>query len=531
MAPITSWALSALLLASSALAAPNEKRAVNPTVSIDAGRIIGTATTLPSATAAVNQFLGIPYAAPPVRFEKSVKPTRWLLPKTVQKRGKSCIQQFNYPAEGREFTKAVFSNPPPEESEDCLFLNVFAPSSKAPEGGFPVMFWIYGGALQFGNAGQPAYDGSYLAGFEDVIVVSFNYRTNVFGFPASPELALTNRNLGFFDQRLALSWVQTNIAQFGGNPKKVTIFGESAGALSVDALITTSPTNPPFRAGILQSGQASLAKFIGRTNSTTAWLSLAEKVGCTSGSQLACLKKVDPLKIKDTIERNQLGFNPVADEITFASDPAALRAAKKIANVPIMVGSNANEGRVFNVGQTNLTAYLEETFQIPALINAIRAAYPLGTPGLETEYDVISQIFTDLVFTCPASGNAESSRAAGYDTWRYFYTPTFNNINPALALVGIDLKAWHSAEIPMAFGTYPRTGVTAQQEALSRYMRGAWASFARNPTEGPGWNKLGTYNGTDLGVLGLNGSGGVTVTPKTVADARCALFAPIYATL
>ena len=121
------------------------------------------------------------------------------------------------------------------------------------------MFWIYGGALQFGNAGQPAYDGSYLASFEDVIVVSFNYRTNVFGFPASPELALTNRNLGFYDQRLALSWVQTNIAQFGGNPKKVTLFGESAGALSVDALITTSPKNPPFRAAILQSGQASLA--------------------------------------------------------------------------------------------------------------------------------------------------------------------------------------------------------------------------------------------------------------------------------
>ena len=278
MAPLTTWALSALLFTSAAIAAPSEQliKRANPTVSIDSGRIIGTQTALPSATAPVNKFLGIPYAAPPVRFEKSVKPSRWLLPKTVQRVGKSCIQQFNYPAEAREFTKAVFSTPSPEESEDCLFLNVFAPTGTPPAGGYPVMFWIYGGALQFGNAGQPAYDGSYLAGFEDVVVVTFNYRTNVFGFPASPELQLANRNLGFYDQRLALSWVQSNIKAFNGDPKKVTIFGESAGALSVDALITTSPVNPPFRAAILQSGQASLAKFIGRTNSTTAWLDLTE---------------------------------------------------------------------------------------------------------------------------------------------------------------------------------------------------------------------------------------------------------------
>ena len=133
-------------------------------------------------------------------------------------------------------------------------------------------------------------------------------------------------------------------------------------------------------------------------------------------------------------------------------------------------------------------------------------------------------------FTCQASLTATSSAAAGLDTYRYFYTPTFNNINPALAL-GIDLKAFHSAEIPLAFGTYPKTGVTAQQETLSRYMRSSWAGFAKNPAAGPGWNKVGTYSNTDLAVLGSAGSSGATLTPRTVADARCALYAPVYAIL
>ncbi len=303
----------------------------------------------------------------------------------------------------------------------------------------------------------------------------------------------------------------------GGDPKKVTILGESAGALSVDALVTTSPKNPPFPGAILQSGQAALGRFIGRTNSTVAWLSLVEKVNCTSAKKLIeCVRKVAATTLKDIIERNVLSFNPVGDDITFPTDAAGARKKRQVANVPVMLGTDAHEGRAFNVANNNLTAYLTETFQIPELISAVRAAYPQGTLGLVTDYDVISAVFTDLVFTCPAKISSEASASAGYDTYRYFYAPTFPNINPALPLLGIDLKAFHSAEIPMAFGAYSKDGTTAQQVALSNYMRGVWAGFARTPKTGPGWNKLGTYSGTDLGVLGLNGSSGVTVTKREV---------------
>lgn len=547
MAPLSYWTLSALLLPFSAFASPapvpnviavrheqSSDRSKFPTAVIDSGKIIGTTTTLPSATASVNQFLGVPYAAPPVRFAKPEKVKKWKSPKTVQTRGAACIQQFSGSTTAAQFTRSIFNDPPPVESEDCLFLNVFAPSGEPPKGGFPVLFWIYGGSLAFGSAGQPAYDGSWLAGFEDVIVVTINYRTNVFGFPASPELAVTERNLGFYDQRFALAWIQTNIHSFRGNPKKVTIFGESAGALSVDALVTTSFENPPFRAAIMQSGQASLARFINRTNSTLSWLTLAEKVNCTTAaSQLDCIRKVDPLLVKDAIEKNSLTFSPVADNITLSSNAAANRAARKIADVPILSGSNAQEGRVFNVRNNNLTAYLTSTFQVPALLEAVKAAYPRGVAGLVSDYDIISAIYTDLVFTCPAALTANASAAAGYDTWRYFYTASFPNLN-AIDRIGIDLQAFHSAEIPMVFGTYGNAtsrdngNSTAQQEALSKYMQGAWAGFAKNPKAGPGWNKLGTYNGSDLGVLGWQGSGGVTVTNRTIADKKCAVFAPVY---
>ena len=189
-----------LALAGSALAIPLDGNhdgscvvPTDPTAVIDSGKIIGTATSLPDAPSEVNKFLGIPYAKPPQRFAKPEKPEAWAdnLALVTQKYSPSCFQQFNYPNPGRAFTIASFSSPSPVESENCLFLNVFAPAGEAPEGGRPVLFWIYGGGLQFGNAGQPAYDGSYLAGFEDVVVVTINYRTNS-TFPMPVLIPLTN---------------------------------------------------------------------------------------------------------------------------------------------------------------------------------------------------------------------------------------------------------------------------------------------------------------------------------------------------
>lgn len=209
-----------------------------PTVTLSIGEVIGTTTSLPTATATVNKFLGIPFAqSPPERFSPPTAPGKVSTPINATAWKPACIQQFVYPLASQEFTELVFNTPTPQESEDCLYLNVYAPAAPAAGKGRAVMFWIYGGSLEFGNAGQPAYDGSHFAAYEDVIVVSTNYRTNVFGFPSSPELNLTGHNLGFLDQRFALDWVQNNIQAFGGDPEKVTIsFPRNS--------------NPPFRAAI-----------------------------------------------------------------------------------------------------------------------------------------------------------------------------------------------------------------------------------------------------------------------------------------
>ena len=150
-----------------------------PTVTIASGPLIGTTTAVPSATAVVNQFLGIPFAqSPPLRFAPPTQPKRWRNPLHVTAWKPACIQQFNYPEATRNFTMHVFGSSTPVESEDCLYLNIYQPSTPAPPGGRTVMFWIYGGSFQFGDAGMPSYDGSKFAAYQDVIVVTANYRTN-----------------------------------------------------------------------------------------------------------------------------------------------------------------------------------------------------------------------------------------------------------------------------------------------------------------------------------------------------------------
>lgn len=210
------------------------------------------------------------------------------------------------------------------------------------------MFWIYGGSLQFGNAGQPTYDGSAFAAYEDVVVVTTNYRTNVFGFPSSPELPVTGHNLGFLDQRFALEWVQRNIHAFGGDPDKVTIFGESAGAFSVDALLTSFPkgSSPPFRAAILESGQYSYRP-TPDVSSVPAWYNLTSELGCPGhySSNLSCVRAANASTIRTIINENELDFNPIADNITLVAHPAQMRTSGNIANIPVMGGTNAQEGR------------------------------------------------------------------------------------------------------------------------------------------------------------------------------------------
>lgn len=235
----------------------------------------------------------------------------------------------------------------------------------------------------------------------------------MFGFPSSPELPTKGHNLGFLDQRLGLNWVQRNIHAFGGDPSKVTIFGESAGAFSIDALLTSYPSNsrPPFRAAILQSGQISYANPYA-ADTTSSWHALAAALNCTSAqSNLTCIRAAPAETIKSIVEHQSLNFFPVRDNVTLIENMARARISGNIAKVPVLSGTNAQEGRVIVIigagVPSSTTAYLSGV-GIPAeLIPAIEEAYPVGWWEFPNVFDAVAQMATDMGFQCVSSDPLE----------------------------------------------------------------------------------------------------------------------------
>ncbi|KAI9368530.1 Carboxylesterase [Aspergillus egyptiacus] len=519
-----------LASATGALASPC-KPDHRPTAVIDSGTVAGASTSFPSSTVTVNKFLGIPFAAPPVRFSPPRPAHSWEGIYDATEHKPSCIQQFNYPEETRNRTMQFFNTPPPPagESEDCLYLNVFAPAGATSEEPKAVLFWLYGGALMFGTGSLPGYDGSSFAANQDVVVVTINYRTNVFGFPGSPDLPKNQRNLGWLDQRLALKWVQRNIAAFGGDPDRVTIFGESAGGASVDALITLPPKPLPFHAAIMQSGEATVNNRA--ENAGVGWQELVELAGCPPKRRAVnCLRALPALELKEIIERNALSFGPVTDKATYAEDAHQKRlhsTAQRplIARVPLMIGTTARDAWPLIMGGNDTAQYLRTAFPTfsEEKIQDIIAAYPISAAsGIRSPAEQIAVIATEFGFQCPAKVIADGTADVGVPAWRYIFNASFPNheIFPGSG-------AFHSSEIGLVFGTYQREGATPFQEELSDFMEKAWADFAKDPASGPGWDAV-----PEVGVLGgwdAQGQVAVTTLPSGEVDRRCEFFDDLYA--
>ncbi|KAG7086243.1 hypothetical protein E1B28_002213 [Marasmius oreades] len=415
---------------------------------------------------------------------------RWLPPvafrsaavQDATKLGPSCIQQFTFAT--ANLTEFLFNNPPPPENEDCLFLNVWAPSPVTPLKLKPVLFWIYGGSLAFGTGSLPAYDGTSIAKNQELVVVTFNYRTNVFGFPSAPDLPLTGNNLGFLDQELALNWVHENIIHFGGDPTQVTIMGQSAGSVSVAAAITRNQQG--FKAGIMLSGAP-----LGPADDAPDFSSFddfANAVNCEQSPgprRLACLRQIPATVVRNFTNGPSSGaFGLVLDNFTFFGDPLGRILAHKTTRTPLMIGNTQNDASLFVLGLTNLTEFLQSTLPgVPISADQIRGLYP----G-RNDVQVIGAFSTDLTFRCPASLWAGAMVKAGIkDVFRYSYGAVF----PDTQLFP-NAGAWHSSELELIFGTFNQTSSGNDKAVLSKSLQTAIANFVKNPSTvspAPNWER------------------------------------------
>jgi para-nitrobenzyl esterase len=439
-------------------------------------------------TDATRQFRGIPYAAPPVgdrRWKPPQRAARWS--------GVLDATQFrnHCPQAGGPFGEV-------SDTEDCLFLNVTAPRDFA----FrlrPVMVWIHGGGLTAGQS--DVYDPTPLVDQGDVIVVTINYRLGALGFTAHPALTAESAdaasgNYGLLDQQEALRWVRRNILLFGGDPTRVTIFGESAGGLSVHSHLASLTSHGLFQRAIVQSGAYELTQ-PSLAGAEAAGASFATRAGCPDQSA-ACLRGLSVAQILAT----PVETTPVVDGTFLTQSVGAAFASGEFNRVPVIEGANHDEWRLFvalstlAAGPTPAAAYpaaIQATLGVPAqVVPLIIAQYPLAaypSPDL-----ALSALGTDAIFACNARFAAQQlSRFV--PTFAYEFADA-NAPQRLLPPVAFSYGAAHGSEIQYLFDlpvVFPGPDFTADQRALASAMIAHWTTFARTgqPTsfQTPLWSR------------------------------------------
>ena len=474
-------ALPALVaLAAMALFGGPALAAQKPVRTVD-GQLSGVTTGL------VESFKGIPYAAPPVgalRWRAPQPVARWSGVRHAAAFGAPCMQPVRNDS----------LSPIPREamSEDCLTLNVFRPITAARSAKpRPVMVWIHGGGLRSGASSQSIYDGAALAR-GGVVLVSFNYRLGRLGFFVHPTLVEENADggrlgsYGLMDQVAALQWVQRNIAAFGGDPANVTIFGESAGGQSVDALMISPAARGLFHKAISQSGygrgsyrRISTVAPDGQSSAEDEGRKVAAAWGLPA-ADLAALRALPADKLADQNTFDGLP-NFYLDGPTFDADLWAVFRAGKEAPVPFMIGSNSLE---FPTGAMSEAA----APLMKALSEAERARLALAySDGPDAQAHLVS----DVTFTGQARALARLHAGHGHPTFVYLF-----DVRPA---GGVAKGAAHAAELRYVFDTLHLDATTTHDESgrgVAKTMNAQWRAFAtRGEPAGDGLPHWPRYDG------------------------------------
>jgi len=421
------------------------------------------------------EFFGIPYAAPPVgalRWRAPRPAARWTGIRNANWIGPACAQTGNI-ATGVIATST---------SEDCLYLNVYTPTVVG-RGGLPVMVWIHGGGFTGGEGS--IYDASKLAVKGHVIVVTINYRLGAFGFLALAGLdgQGASGDYGLMDQQAALRWAHRNARAFGGNPRDVTEFGESAGAASVCDNMASPAAAGLFARAIAESG--CLLGGPSRQAAEAAGGTFAARLGCAdAATQVACLRGKSVTDILQV--QAGFGWEPVAGTPVLPLQPAAAFAAGRYSHVPLLQGTNRDEGRFFVAlfydlaGRPLTAAQYAQVIQASygASAAAVLAEYPLS--GYASPDLAYAQVITDSGFSCPALRADELARRSGV------YAYEFSDPNPPddfnLTTLTFPLGAAHSTELQYVFQRIPALDTvppfSSAQLALSDQMIAYWSRFA-----------------------------------------------------
>jgi para-nitrobenzyl esterase len=440
----------------------------------------------------VARFLGIPYAASPtgaLRFQPPAPLAAW-------DGVRECVA-FG-PTPPKPDYAAPFDTLLPEPNipgDDWLTLNVWTP---ALTGDRPVMVWIHGGAFSNGNSAVRMYDG-YAFARDGVVLVTVNYRLGVDGFALLPD-APPNR--GLLDQVAALEWVRDNIAAFGGDPANVTIFGESAGAMSVSTLLGMPAARGLFHRVIAQSGAAqvgatpqdarlvtgelSAALGFEATAASLAELDLDKLIEAQAAVRDAMAAAPDPARFGLSVVSTSMAFIPVVDGEILPVHPLAALAAGAGSDVPLLAGTNTEEFRLFFVPNGLAAMVTDETlaaFTAPLGIDpAVAALYRANRPEASAG-DVLCALVTDRFFRLPTLAAAEARASAGGPAATYLYE--FGWRSPVQ-----DLGAAHAIEIPFVFDNLAapdaQIAIGARAPAdLAALMHAAWIRFATSGD--PGW--------------------------------------------
>ncbi len=459
------------------------------TVKTQQGKIHGKSLN----DAKVRAFLGMPYAAPPVgdlRWKAPQPPAKWKGVRDATKYGARCVQ-------GNAFDDMVFQDA--GENEDCLYLNVFAPADAKAKAGLPVMFWIHGGGYRGGSASEPRHNGDFLPA-KGVVLVTINYRLGVFGFLVTKDLASeaggSAGNYGLMDMIAALRWVQQNIAQFGGDPGNVTIFGESAGSSAVSTLIASPLAQGLFAKAIGESGGAT---GVGASNEKTLaeresqgqdW---AKSLGATSLSELRAMPAAAIFTAATA--KGAPRFSAVVDGKVLTEPVAETYAAGRQAHVPLLAGWNRDEG-----GPLKQPMTAAEWAQTAAKLFGENAQTFLALyPGDTDEQAERSAIDYD------------GDTFIAFSTWKWIEAHVKTGDEPVyryhLELQAPPSKfhtgsfAFHSDDIEYVFGvldTRPGAVWRPEDRKLSEQMMSYWTNFAKtgdpNGAGLPAWPRYDKTN-------------------------------------